>query len=283
MKLGRPRKYPWEEWFDQSRTVLVRGRTTTAPRVRWYRPSETTPHSGGCVRLTDTGDTIIIEVIRTTRGGTNTREVLVTTAKGGTQSKYPWDDWFAPELDKDRKQVHDDGRGVLLLLERDLFNDDGTLADRGKRDFDVAVNAMPAKLRTAARKRYKVCEISRLDPDGKRLVDSLIIRARDMTPDERVAEDLKRTEEAEENKARRARQEGRTAGMIESSFMGCWLLGFFRKRSCRPSLLVHRVASVANCLPERNSSLINVRSVRSVLCRLGRNMASSRTPPQKDC
>jgi hypothetical protein len=45
------------------------------------------------------------------------------------------------------------------------------------------------------RLRYKVVQISRLDADGHRLDNALIIKARDMTAVERVAEDLKRAEE----------------------------------------------------------------------------------------
>jgi hypothetical protein len=108
-------------------------------------------------------------------------------------SKYPWDDWF---------------NGQLLLLEQS----EGTKDDKGtvtaiteKKDYEVATDAMPAKLKTAARRRYKVVQISRKDADGNRLQDSLIIRARDMTDEERQAEDLLRAEEKAELAARRTK------------------------------------------------------------------------------
>ena len=111
--------------------------------------------------------------------------------KGGGESKYAWDEWFS---------------GTILLLERSegVENDKGTIeAPTVKKDFGVGVNAMIPKLHTAARRRYKVVQVSRLDADGAKLKDSIIIRARDMTPDERQEEDLLRAEEREEAKARR--------------------------------------------------------------------------------
>ncbi len=127
------------------------------------------------------------------------REFSFKSAVGGaaTASKYPWDDWF---------------NGDLLLIERDVLEPTGeqdaegnpVLRVKQKRDFDVEVNAIPGKIKTAARKRYKVVQVSRLDADGKKLADSLIIRARDMTADERDAEDLLRAEEKSEADARRA-------------------------------------------------------------------------------
>lgn len=104
----------------------------------------------------------------------------------GGETKYPWQDWFS---------------GKLLLLERSTFNQDGSVLE--KRDFEVETNHMPPKIKTAARRHYKAVEISRRDADGNRLEDALIIRARDMTDDERAAEDLLRAEEKEELVARR--------------------------------------------------------------------------------
>ena len=124
------------------------------------------------------------------------------TGGGGAVSKYPWDEWFAPAEDKDGKQLHADGSGKLLLLERSIGPEDakGTIAaPTEKRDFEVSVNSMVPKIKAAGRKRYKVVQVSRLDADGAKLKDALIIRARDMTADERLAEDLMRAEE----KARR--------------------------------------------------------------------------------
>lgn len=112
----------------------------------------------------------------------------------GAEAKYPWDEWF---------------NGTLLLLERHegVENEKGTITEEAateKKDFGVSVNAMVPKLNTAARRRYKVCDISRFDADGKRLKDALIIRARDMTQEERAEEDALRAEEKAKARARRA-------------------------------------------------------------------------------
>lgn len=113
---------------------------------------------------------------------------------GGSESKYPWDEWF---------------NGDLLLLERSegQENDKGTIDQvTTKKDFEVSVNAMVPKIHTAARKRYKVVQVSRKDSDGNRLTDGLIIKARDMSPDERQEEDILRAEEKEAAKARRSKE-----------------------------------------------------------------------------
>lgn len=124
-----------------------------------------------------------------------------SAAGGGGTSKYPWDEWF---------------NGDLLLLERSDVTVDGegkaALAAGGtKRDFEVERDAMPGKLKFAARRRYKVVQISKRDADGKPLEhEGLIIRARDMTPEERQEEDILRAEEKEESAERRAaRKAGR--------------------------------------------------------------------------
>lgn len=113
-------------------------------------------------------------------------------AAKGQASKYPWDEWF---------------NGDLLLLERSSGTEDdkGTVVEvTDKRDFEVQRDAMPAKIKTAARRRYKVVEISKRDADGQPLDNSgLIIRARDMSDDERQAEDLLRAEEKEAARERR--------------------------------------------------------------------------------
>ncbi len=114
------------------------------------------------------------------------------TAKGGgSGSKYDWDGWF---------------NGDLLLIERSEGpeNDKGTIeVPTIKRDYEVPTDAMAPKLKTAGRRRYKVVQISRLDADGNKLVDALIIRARDMDDTERQAEDILRAEEKDEMKAKR--------------------------------------------------------------------------------
>lgn len=113
-------------------------------------------------------------------------------SKSGVEAKYPWDEWF---------------NGDLLMLERSegTENEKGTIeAPTTTRDYNVSTNAMIPKIHTAARRRYKVVQISRVDADGKRLQDALIIRARDMDQDERVAEDIKRAEERERRDAKAA-------------------------------------------------------------------------------
>lgn len=114
----------------------------------------------------------------------------------GGELKYPWDDWF---------------NGELYLIQRSdgPENDKGTIeVPTVARDFGVSVNAMVPKLHTAARRRYKVVQISREDADGNRIKDppGLIIQARDMTPEERVEEDQLRAEEKEARKAKLAQQ-----------------------------------------------------------------------------
>lgn len=123
------------------------------------------------------------------------KEFHFKAAGGGQPSKYNWDEWF---------------NGSLLMLERSVVEKDAQGNDvkdandkpvvTEKRDYDVETNFMPGKLKAAARKRYKVVQISRLDPDGNRLVDALIIKARDMDANERAAEDLLRAEEKEARK-----------------------------------------------------------------------------------
>lgn len=119
------------------------------------------------------------------------KEFVFKAPAAGGALKYPWDEWFD---------------GTLWMLERSEGpeNEKGTIeAPTVARDYGVPTNAMVPKLHTAARRRYKVVQISRYDADGNRLKDALIIKARDMTPDERVAEDQLRAEEKEALKAKR--------------------------------------------------------------------------------
>lgn len=107
-----------------------------------------------------------------------------------TESDYKWDEWL---------------NGDLLLLEQHVGEKDekGTVTKiREKRDYAVNTDAMPGKLRSAARRRFRVVEISRKDAMGEKLVDSLIIRSREMTPDEKIAEKKLREEEKAERKAK---------------------------------------------------------------------------------
>lgn len=118
---------------------------------------------------------------------------------GGGDSRYPWDEWL---------------NGDLLLLEQSVGEKDekGKVINiTEKRDFEVDAQAMRGKVKLAGRKRYKYVDVSYRDADGTKLVDSLIIRARDMTDDERVAEDLLRAEEKEALKERREQEKLKAA------------------------------------------------------------------------
>lgn len=126
------------------------------------------------------------------------REFTFEAPKTGGASKHPWDEWF---------------NGDLLLLEQS----EGTKDENGavievteKKDFEVSLNQMPNRLKQAARRRYKIVDISRYDANRKRLEDAFIIRARDMNDEEREAEDLQRIEDKERQKAMRAKR--RAAG-----------------------------------------------------------------------
>jgi hypothetical protein len=110
-----------------------------------------------------------------------------TFKRVGQETKYPWDEWF-------------DGR--VLMLERSVIAVDGTVAEA--KDYDVDTAAMPPKIKVAARRRYKIVQVSLRDADGIKLEDAVIIKARDMTPDERNQEDLRRAEERAAKAAEKA-------------------------------------------------------------------------------
>lgn len=103
------------------------------------------------------------------------------------ESPLPWDEWFAPECGAEGLPLHGDGSSPLWELEQDTPTE--------KRDYSVDTNAMVAKVKRAARKRYKVVQISRTDADGNGLINSIIVQARNMTADERLGEDILRAEE----------------------------------------------------------------------------------------
>lgn len=125
------------------------------------------------------------------------KEFNFNVAKTGT--KYPWDEWFS---------------GHLLMLERSDCDADCNVTGE-KRDYEVETDAMPPKLKTAARRRYKVVQVSRRDADGNKLANALIIKARDMTPEERQDEDILRAEEKVEATQRRA--EKRASGTPDTT------------------------------------------------------------------
>lgn len=117
------------------------------------------------------------------------------TFKAATASKrYDWNGWFNPD-----PKAYPSG---LIMLERSVVEATETKDKQGvsyrvveKRDYDVPTDAMYPKIKRAAQKRYMVVQISRLDQDGNKLQDALIVKARPMTDEERVAEDVRRAEE----------------------------------------------------------------------------------------
>lgn len=127
------------------------------------------------------------------KGRSKMKEVKLPKGKEFTfksaapQSKFDWDAWFS---------------GKLVMIERSVFGHDGKVTE--KRDYEAGTDEMPAKLKAAARRKYKVLQISRRDADGKKLEDAIILKARDMTPDERQAEDLRRAEEKAARKEKEA-------------------------------------------------------------------------------
>ena len=121
------------------------------------------------------------------------REFVFRSVKGA-EAKYDWAAWL---------------NGDLLLIEQS----EGDKDDKGnvikvtvKKDYEVNTRAMPGKVKFAGRKKYKIVEVSTRDHTGAKLADSLIIRARDMDADERVAEDLLRAEEKVKAEERRKAQ-----------------------------------------------------------------------------
>lgn len=129
---------------------------------------------------------------------------FVTSPSG--QAKYDWDGWF---------------NGDLIMIERSEMvatgkDEEGndTFRVTVVRDYDVLTDAMPPKIKIAARRRYKVCQISRIDPDGKRLNDALIIRARDMTEEERAEEDAERVVDKQKLKAAQAKRKAEANGEV---------------------------------------------------------------------
>lgn len=62
-------------------------------------------------------------------------------------------------------------------------------------DYDLPTEAMPPKIKTAARRRYKTVKVSTRSHTGDKLDNMLIVQSFDMDNDQRIAEDLKRAEE----------------------------------------------------------------------------------------
>lgn len=124
---------------------------------------------------------------------------LQKSAGAAVASRYDWDGIL---------------NGRLNLIERSDVNTDGELVAGGqKRDFEVERDAMPGKIKKAARGRYKEVDIYKRDHTGAKLEnDGLLVQARDMTDAERAGEDLLRAEEREEAKERRTKDKAKRAG-----------------------------------------------------------------------
>lgn len=111
------------------------------------------------------------------------------------ESQYDWDSWF---------------NGDLLLIEQSEGEKDakGAVVSVGvKKDFDEPINKMVFKTRLAARQRYKHLDVSRYDSDNNRLDNAFVIRARDMSDEERAQEDERREEVRAANRARKKQKE----------------------------------------------------------------------------
>lgn len=68
-------------------------------------------------------------------------------------------------------------------------------------DYEVETDAMPPKIKTAARRRYKTVKVAIMTDDDGKKTDTIAVQATDMTPDQRIAEDAKRAEEKAKRKA----------------------------------------------------------------------------------
>ena len=132
------------------------------------------------------------------------------------QAKYPWAEWFAPDPQRFPGGLIEIERSeVELTGEKDADGKDKFRVVK-KRDYDVETVWMPYKIRVAARKLYKFVEISNRDADGNKLVDSLILHSRDMTPDERVAEDERRAEVKAALEAKAEKDEAESNGAVHA-------------------------------------------------------------------
>ena len=73
--MGAKRKYRWEEWFERPRTVLLRGVDYDCSQSAMSGAVRNNASMRGVrVRIVDTGDSIIIEVVGET-AHTNTTPV----------------------------------------------------------------------------------------------------------------------------------------------------------------------------------------------------------------
>lgn len=125
------------------------------------------------------------------------------TPRGGMAAKYDWDQWFD---------------GQTWMLEQSIGEKDKTGAVvkvSDKKDYEIATVWMPSKLKMAGRKRYKVVQVSRVDANGDKLQDAVILKARDMTQEEREAEDLLRAEEEAKRVEARMRKKLKDQEMSE--------------------------------------------------------------------
>ncbi len=119
----------------------------------------------------------------------------------GPQSKYPWDEWLSGGLLKLKQSDGEkDENGVVIKIVH-------------QKDFEVHPDSMPGKLKSAARRRFKVVKISKVDQDDKPLENSLIIQAREMTPVEVEFERNRRAGRKAKREAKRAKKKSDAAAL----------------------------------------------------------------------
>ena len=127
-------------------------------------------------------------------------EVFAFSTGGSRASNYPWDQWF------------DGGIWEISAAEWGM-----TDTDRGPAKVDR--QGFKLKARSAAWRRDVVVEFSDKDRWGHPLTDSVVLRARDMSPDELVENERRRAEvaakvKADQQRRRLARTNGETGDTI---------------------------------------------------------------------
>ena len=117
------------------------------------------------------------------------KKITFAPPRSGARGQYDWDRWFNPD-------PHKFPEG-LVLLEQSLGEKDesGNVVNvTEKRDFSMSPKFMVLKIRGAARRRFKIVQVTRNDADGNRMEDAIIIQARDMTEDEKHIERVRRSD-----------------------------------------------------------------------------------------
>lgn len=117
------------------------------------------------------------EIVKLTKSDVSAIAKAKADRNGG--QVYPWKEWF-------------DGQ-ARILREGDRDDNNKLIPGGDPRDFLQPSAYMPAKFKTAARAHYKVLEVlSTVLPDGTKLKNAYLLKARDMNPQERTAEDAQR-------------------------------------------------------------------------------------------